>query len=136
MPYFSATSEKKLATCHPNIITICRTVIQDYDFTILCGYRDKISQNAAYPKYTTVKYPGSKHNKIPSLAIDIIPYDHIRKCIVPWDAYEEMAMLAGHMLMAAYMLGIKIRWGHDWNKNGILWDEKGKLIDRPHFELI
>jgi len=110
-------------------------VIAIYDFTVLCGYRSEAEQNQAYPKYTTVKYPNSKHNKIPSEAVDIIPYDSIRKCIVPWTAYEEMAMLAGYMLMAAHIVGIQIRWGHDWNRNGILWDEKGKLVDRPHFEI-
>jgi len=136
MPKFGQRSESNLVNVHPSLIQVCRFVIETYNFTVLCGYRGETEQNAAYPKYTKVRYPDSKHNRQPSEAVDLIPYDPIKKSIVPWDAYEEMAMLAGHMLMAAYAFDIRIRWGHDWNHNGILWDEAGKLADRPHFELI
>lgn len=136
MPKFGNRSEENLVNVHSDLIQVCRFVIEAYDFTVLCGYRGEAEQNAAYPKYTKVKFPNSKHNRIPSEAVDIIPYDPILKAIVPWDACEEMAILAGHILMSAYAFGIKIRWGHDWNCNGILWDEKGKLADRPHFELL
>jgi peptidoglycan L-alanyl-D-glutamate endopeptidase CwlK len=136
MPYFGNRSESNLAEVHPDLIQVCRFVIEVFDFTVLCGYRGETEQNAAYPKYTKVKYPDSKHNRMPSEAVDIIPYDSIKKSIVPWKSDEEFSLLAGHMMMAAYAFNIKIRWGHDWNRNGILWDEAGKLIDRPHFELI
>ena len=133
MPKFGTRSENNLIDVHPDLIQICRFVIEAYDFTILCGYRGKAAQDAAYPKYTKVRYPNSKHNRISSEAIDIIPYDPVHHRIVPWDAYEEMAMLAGHMLMAAYAFDIKIRWGGDWNGDGNLRGET--FNDRCHFEL-
>jgi len=133
MPKFGNRSEANLINVHPNLIQICRFVIETFDFTVLCGYRGENEQNAAYPKYTKVKFPNSKHNRMPSEAVDLIPYDPLKKKIVPWDAYEEMAMLAGHMLMAAYAFGINIRWGHDWGRDGILWNET--FVDRPHYEL-
>ena len=141
MPAFSETSEARLKTCHPKIIQIMRFAIEVIDFKILCGYRGEEEQNAAYPKYSLVKYPLSKHNHMEdgkpcSLAIDIIPYDNILHTIVGWDDAESFALLAGHVKMAAYAFDIKLRWGHDWNNNNILSDEKGKFVDRPHFELM
>lgn len=135
MPKFGARSESNLLSVHPKLVEVCRFVIQVYDFTVLCGHRDEEAQNATYPTYTKVQWPNSKHNRLPSEAVDIWPWDPILHKLAPWTAIEEATMLAGHMLMAAYALDVKLRWGHDWNRNGVLWDEKGKLVDRPHFEI-
>lgn len=135
MPYFGERSESKLEQVHPDLVQVCRFVIQVYDFTVLCGHREEAEQNAAYPKYTKVKFPRSRHNRMPSEAVDVWPWDPVKRRLCPWGAIEEQAVLVGHFLMAAFALDIGIRWGHDWNRNGVLWDEKGKLIDRPHIEL-
>ena len=128
-------------SCHPKIIEVCRFVIQAFDFTVLCGWRGEEEQNAAYPKYSGVKFPDSKHNfmkdgKPYSKAVDVIPYDNVRRRIVSWDADNEFCLMAGHFKMAAYALNIPIIWGHDWNNNNLLWDEVGKLRDMPHVELV
>lgn len=136
MPKFSTLSWQRLMSCHSDIITVMKAVVEDFDITILCGYRDESAQNAAYPKYTTVKYPDSKHNKQPSLAVDIIPYDMVRNHIVAWDDAESFALMAGYVLGTAKQLGVNLRWGHDWNRNLLLSDETGKFVDRPHFELL
>lgn len=51
-------------------------------------------------------------------------------------SYDKNALcyLAGVMEAAARSIDIKIRWGGDWDKDGILL-EKGSFIDAPHFEL-
>ena len=142
MPNFSEQSENKLKTCHPDLIMICRFVIEIFDYTVLCGWRDKEEQDKAYPKYSNIKFPFSKHNNInkngdpQSLAIDVIPYDSIKRKIVSWDADKEFCLMAGFFKMSAYALNIPIRWGHDWNNNNLMWDEVGKLKDMPHFELL
>ena len=136
MAHFGERSEGNLENVDNALVEVCRFVIQKFDFTVLCGWRGEAEQNRAYPKYTKVKFPNSKHNIMPSMAVDLIPYDAKYGTIVSWTSYEEMAMLAGHMLMAAFALSVELRWGHDWNRNGILWDERGKLVDRPHFELV
>jgi len=133
---FGVQSWTRLQTCHPSIILVFKQVIEIFDVTVLCGFRDEVSQNLAYPKYTRVKWPDSKHNKIPSLAVDVIPYDSVRKRVVAWDDVESFALMAGYILCTAKQLGVELRWGHDWNNNTILSDEVGKLADRPHFELI
>jgi peptidoglycan L-alanyl-D-glutamate endopeptidase CwlK len=141
MPNFSDRSEQKLATCHPDLQLLCRTVIQAFDFTILCGWRGEAEQNAAYPKYTKVKFPNSKHNNMKdgkpySLAVDVIPYDPVKKQIVSWESEKEFCLMAGFFKMAAYLEGIEIIWGHDWNNNNLIWDEVGKLKDLPHIEIL
>jgi peptidoglycan L-alanyl-D-glutamate endopeptidase CwlK len=133
MPKFSQRSEDHLNTCHPDLIRICRFVIQTYDFTVLCGHRGQEEQDAAYPTYTRVRWPDSKHNQTPSLAVDIIPYDPVRRHIVPWDEYESFALLAGHMLMAAYAFAIPIRWGGNWT--GGYNHKENSFRDYPHYEL-
>lgn len=141
MPNYSNRSKSRLMTCHPSIIVIMNEVIKTFDVTILCGWRGEVDQNRAYPKYSKVKYPDSKHNHIlddkpTSLAIDCIPYDSNKGSIVSWSDSESFALMAGYILCTAEKLNIPLRWGHDWNKNYLLSDEFGKLVDRPHFELI
>lgn len=47
---------------------------------------------------------------------------------------QALAYLAGIMDAAATSLGVKIRWGGDFDRDGIIM-EKGTFIDGPHFEL-
>lgn len=47
---------------------------------------------------------------------------------------QALAYLAGIMDAAATSLGVKIRWGGDFDRDGIVM-EKGTFIDGPHFEL-
>lgn len=55
----------------------------------------------------------------------------------PAGAYDKNALcyLAGIMQAAAASLGIEIRWGGDWDKDGLLM-EAGSFQDLPHFELV
>jgi peptidoglycan L-alanyl-D-glutamate endopeptidase CwlK len=48
--------------------------------------------------------------------------------------YSQFEAMAKVILEHAKKLGIKIRWGADWNMNGSSKDEK--FIDAPHFELV
>ncbi len=127
-------------TCHPKLITLARTVIQAVDFGISCGWRGPEAQDAAYPRFTKLRWPLSKHNHTTlqgapcSLALDFIPYDNATREYADWDDVELWGYAAGHFCMAAELLGIPIRWGHDWNRNDSLADEAG-LVDRPHIEL-
>ena len=78
MGKYSVQSWERLQSCHEDIVKVFIEISDYFDVTMLCGYRGEQEQNAAYPKYTNVKYPNSKHNKIPSFAIDAIPYDSIK----------------------------------------------------------
>jgi len=139
--HFSTNSEHRLITCHPYLILLSRAVIQEVDFTVVCGWRGQNAQDTAVETgHSKVTWPSSKHNHMLggepySLAIDVAPYDHVAKAIL-WDDVESFALLAGYFKAVAFAKGIELRWGHDWNNNNILSDEAGKFIDRPHFELV
>ncbi len=130
---FGATSKKKLLTCHRDIQKVMNEAIKLVDFTILCGHRNEKDQNIAFlNKVSKLKFPQSKHNLYPSLAIDIAPWP------IVWDgsvARERFRFTAGIIIGVAHGMGIKLRHGGDWNMNGEILDEKG-LSDLPHFELV
>lgn len=98
----------------------------------VCGHRNKQEQDAAvFAKTTKLAWPNSKHNSLPSLAVDIVPspfYAAMWKQREPWEA------LAQVVLQCAAELDVKIRWGGDWNGDGRSSDER--FFDGPHFELV
>ena len=135
MPKFSSTSHARLNTCHPDLQAICDEIIQFYDFTVIQGHRTP-EDHAQYIKdgTTTVAYEKSKHSHMPSLAVDIAPYNPRVKGGVDWNDKDSFHLLAGIMFGIAKSKGIKIRWGGDWNRNWNLKDQK--FFDLPHFELV
>lgn len=129
MPSFSEQSKARLYTCHPALIEVCNAVIKDIDITVLEGFRDEATQNRAYALgNSTKRWPESKHNTLPSLAVDIAPYP------VDWEDYYRWRMFGGYVLWRAEHMGIKLRWGGDWDDDGDIWDHR--FVDMPHFELV
>jgi peptidoglycan L-alanyl-D-glutamate endopeptidase CwlK len=138
---FSEKSLEKLNTAHADLIALFSEVIKYRDCTVACGHRNEIDQEEAYQKkLTELKFPKSKHNVNPSLAVDVAPYID-GKAIFGSNQQEKNQMIyfAGFVLGVADRLfdnGIiahKIRWGGDWDRN-LRLDET--FIDYPHFELI
>ena len=128
MAKFSKISRDRLATCHVDLQKVMNAAIKRSDFSILCGHRGAKEQNDAFERGTSqLKWPKSKHNKKPSLAVDCAPYP------IDWNNIARFIALADIVLDEAKKLGIKIRWGADWNRNGKWQDEKFR--DWPHFEL-
>ena len=65
----------KLRTCDYRLQMLFEEVVKHYDCTILQGHRDKATQDAYFEaKKSKVKWPNSKHNSNPSLAVDVAPY--------------------------------------------------------------
>ncbi len=131
MAIFSQKSKDKLATCDDRLQTVFNIVIAEFDCTILAGHRGESEQNALYnsePKKSQLKFPDSKHNLSPSKAVDVAPYP------IDWNDRERFSFFAGRVLTTAEHLGIKMRWGGDWNNDTMLADNK--FDDLPHFELI
>lgn len=127
MPKFSKSSEEKLSTCHYMLQVMCKEAIQIMDFKVIWGHRNKEQQNSLYPKFTTKKFPDSKHNSDPSLAIDLAPYP------IDWSDLPRFYILAGVMLALAKRNNVKLRWGGDWDGDGDLSDQK--FNDLGHFEI-
>ena len=134
MPKYSQTSKDRLATCHEDLQTIFNEVIKTYDVTIVCGERNQADQDKAFADgFSTVKYPNSKHNSSPSMAVDVVPYPEM------WSDMDELQIMGGFILGIATMLyeygkvTHLLRWGHDWDGDHDYDDQD--FIDAPHFQL-
>lgn len=129
MATFSKTSLDRLATCHPDLQRLFNEVVKHYDCAILCGHRTQEEQDKAVEGgFSKTPFPTSKHNKSPSLAIDAAPYP------IDWNNRERFVHFAGFVQGMAKSLGIKIRWGGDFNQD--LNFKNDSFFDAPHFELM
>ena len=125
---FSQASLSKLQTCEQPLQDLFNEVIKAFDCTIICGIRNEAEQNEAFEKgYSKLKYPLSKHNAYPSKAVDVTPYP------VKWRDTARQYFFAGYVKGIADKLGIKIRWGGDWDGDTQVKDQT--LMDLCHFEL-
>lgn len=132
MPKFGQTSIKNLSTCHEDLIELFNEVILHWDCSVIEGYRDEAGQNRAFREGNSkVKYPNGKHNRIPSNAVDVVPYI-LGKGVV-WESRECLAF-GGFVMGVASQLGLRIRWGGDWDGDRDVNDQS--FNDLVHFEVI
>ena len=126
---FGKLSTQKLETLHSDLQLILNEVIKIYDFSIICGHRNEAEQNEAFNSgHSKLKYPDSKHNNLPSTAVDLAPYP------IDWDNRDRFVFLAGIIYSVSQQLGIAIRFGGNWS---VSWQfEKQKFDDLVHFELV
>jgi len=133
MPYFGRDSSDRLETCHPDLQRLFREVVQQVDCAILCGHRDQAEQMRVYREgLSQLWYPRSKHNLIPSMAVDVAPF-HAKKPHVRWQDKDSWYFFGGYVKGVADQMGIRIRWGGDFDMDGNFRDQS--LIDLPHYEL-
>lgn len=148
MPRYSNTSKARLETCSDNLQDLFNRVIEHYDCSIIEGHRDRVRQNELkFLGRTKVSWPDSKHNSSPSKATDAAPYAKGRG--IPWPKLPEdwtdpkqrasyindMAAFyhfAGYVEGIAIQMGIKIRWGGDWDRDHDFTDQS--FNDLVHFE--
>lgn len=120
MPSFSKKSLERLATCDIRLQKVFLEVIKEYDCTILCGHRGEQEQNDAFAKGNSkLKYPNSKHNSLPSKAVDAAPWP------IDWNDLNRFKELAEVVLRIAASQGTKLTYGGSWVK----------FPDYPHFQL-
>ena len=128
MAKFGKRSKEILHSVDVKLVRILGKVIEFYDFTVISGMRNKEEQDTLYREGRSKKlYPNSKHNSWPSKAVDIAPYP------VDWEDNESFYFLAGMIKAVAYLEGIKVRWGGDWDSDNDLHDQT--FFDLGHFEL-
>jgi hypothetical protein len=128
MPTFSASSLAKLATCDPRLQALFAEVVLHVDCTILCGERGEAEQNAEFDAgRSKLRYPHSRHNSRPSRAVDVAPYP------IDWRNQRRFDHFAGVVRGIALAMGIKLRWGGDFNRNYNPADES--FLDLVHFEI-
>ena len=140
MPEFGTTSSTRLATCHHDLQVIFNTVVQTFDCSIFCGYRNEADQNKAFEEGNSeLQYPDSKHNSIPSMAVDAGPY-FVEIKNTDWNDKKAFAYFAGYVkrvaeeLLEQGLITHALRWGGDWDSDGQTLDHG--FSDLPHFELV
>lgn len=128
MPSFSKNSLDQLQTCDQRLQDLMNEAIKYINFSVLNGHRSKEYQDNAYKTgHSTLKWPQSKHDASPSLAVDIAPWPIDFKDIKRYIYY------AGIIKGISLQMGIPIRWGGDWNMN---FDPADNTFnDLGHFEL-
>jgi len=93
------------------------------------GFRGKEAQNEYFRTgRSKVEFPNGKHNRKPSEAIDASPYP------IDWQDTKRFYYFAGIVKGVAAEMGIKIRWGGDWDSDNDFNDQT--FMDLVHFELI
>lgn len=148
-------SLKHRATLHPDLQVIFDKVLKTRDHSIVAGHRGEAEQNAAFnAKRSQLRFPESKHNQMPSMAVDVYPYplDFTRlnradECLNrhqpvdrrDLDEWRRMDQFIGYVLatadqlLASGQISHRLFSGSDWNGDSILSDQK--FHDLPHFEL-
>ena len=125
---FSKSSTRKLETLHPDLQLILIEAIKIIDFSVICGHRNKTNQNKAFTEgRSKLIYPNSKHNSLPSTAVDLAPYP------IDWNNRDRFIFLAGIIYCISQQLGIEIRFGGNWSMSWQFEDQK--FDDLVHFEL-
>lgn len=136
MAKFGRTSLGRLAGVDRRLQLVLREAIRYADFAIITGHRTEAEQNAAYyakPQRSKVKWPNSKHNSLPSMAVDIAPYPKMFSETDPVASAAEFAFVAGIIVGVARTMEVKLRWGGDWNGNLDTTDQV--LKDWGHLEI-
>ena len=129
MPKFSERSNKALRGCHPDLQRLFKEVVKHFDCVILQGHRGEKLQDEYYRTgKSKLQYPMSKHNSLPSLAVDVAPYP------INWNDKERFYYFAGYVKGLADQMDIEIRWGGDWDGDTKVSDQT--FMDLPHYELL
>ena len=135
----SARSRTRLQGVHPDLIRVVERAIQlsRQDFTVLEGVRTLERQKQLYAQGRTKPGPkvtwtlNSRHFVDPKTgyghAVDLAPFP------IDWSDLTKFDAISRAMFDAAKELGIAIRWGADWDRDGKP-RERGET-DSPHFEL-
>ena len=139
MSTFSQKSQNKLNSCDIHLVVFFNSIISLRDCTILCGVRSEEEQDEMFASGNSqLRYPHSKHNSIPSMAVDVAPYfaNRAKGKQVSFNRYEVVEF--GH-----YCLGVrdclnftdKISWGGDWDQDFLSLTDN-EFLDAFHWEVV
>ena len=134
----NAASRQKLFGVHPSLVAVVTLAseMSTQPFVVTCGVRTPAEQAALYAQGRTK--PGqivtwtlnSRHFKAADgygHAVDLAPLP------IDWDTPAKFDAISKAMFAAAADLGVELRWGADWDRDGQP-RERGET-DSPHFEI-
>ena len=139
MNKWSRTSEKKLSSCHPDLIAIMNQVLEVQDCTIIAGGRnEKAQEKAFYMGKSKLKFPQSKHNTVPSQAVDVAMFKDGQ---VQWDLDNAIIMSRAiynvwQSMLADDKVACQLRFGLTWTDNPFDEIKEGQFVDGFHIEIV
>ena len=125
MPRFGKKSKERLKGVDAKLVNVLNETIKHFDFTVIEGVRSLETQ-MKYVKRGASKTLKSKH--LEGKAVDIAPYP------IDYDDIERFVYLGGFILGVASQLGVKLRWGLDWDRDTFTKDTGFR--DIGHFEVV
>ena len=125
MPKFGKRSKERLKGVDSRLVNVLNELIKIMDVTIIEGLRSEERQKELLAKGATkVKY--SKHME--GKAVDLAPYP------VDWENRDGFHYMGGMIRGIAKQLGVKVRWGGDWDSDGDVKDNG--FDDLVHVEIL
>ena len=139
---FGTRSLANLRNVHPTLVEVVHRALglSTVDFAVVEGVRSIERQRELWAKGRTA--PGPKVTwTMKSMhmvqvtgyghAVDLLPLNTVTGKL-DWAFSRGFYVVGAAMGKAAEELGVVIRWGYDWDGDGVL-NEKGEY-DGPHFE--
>lgn len=134
---FGQRSLDRLNGVNTRLVSVVHRALElsEVDFTVVEGVRSRARQVQLYAQGRTTAGKivtwtlKSKH--IDGLAVDLAP---VADGKIDWTDLKKFDAIGAAMKKAAAELGVTIRWGADWDRDGKL-REKGES-DSPHFEIV
>tara|TARA_R100000458_G_C8277761_1_gene253403 strand:- start:378 stop:782 length:405 start_codon:yes stop_codon:yes gene_type:complete len=131
MPKLGKRSRDRLKGVDARLVNVLHEVCKYFDITVIEGLRSQKRQNQLVAEGKS-KTKFGKHTQ--GLAVDIAPYP------IDWDARDDFHYLGGFVLGIANQMGVKIRWGGDWNASsqfkGQRTTKDNNFDDLVHFEIL
>jgi hypothetical protein len=131
MPKLGKRSRSRLKGVDVKLVNVLNEVVKYFDITVIEGIRSQERQNELVAQGKS-KTKFGKH--VQGKAVDIAPYP------IDWNARDDFHYLGGFMLGTAASMGIKIRWGGDWNASSLYKGQRttkdNSFDDLVHFEIL
>lgn len=120
------------ALCSELVVIFDRALdMSPFDIAVTDSHRGEQLQNEAFARGSSqLRWPESKHNKIPAQAGHLDPYP------IDYGQTHRYYVLAGVVFAAAHEVGYehRLRWGGDWDRDFDLEEETFR--DLAHWEII
>ena len=121
---FGKRSRERLRGVNVKLVNVLNELIKMMDVTVIEGLRSADRQKELLAKGATkIKY--SKHME--GKAVDIAPYP------IDWEDRDRFYYMGGMLRGIAQQLGVKVRFGGDWDGDGETKDNN--FDDLVHIEL-
>ena len=124
MPRFGRRSKQRLKGVDAKLVNVANELIKLMDVTVIEGLRSQERQNELVAQGKS-KTKFGKH--VQGKALYLAPYP------IDWKDRERFHYMGGLIRGIGHSLGIKIRWGGDWDSDGEIKDNA--FDDLVHVEI-